>query len=146
MPAASASRARAPSASSRVIPRRKPRRSGIASEKLPRARLIRRRATFTATRERGRRTTNRWLTLSVLVRDPAEAGEQAEVAFLTPKRIGSAVIRNRLRRRMREIYRRAVPPDAASFYLVWIARPPAAELPFAELRDCMTALLRRASL
>ena len=80
---------------------------GSPSEKLPRARVIRRRATFTATRERGRRTTDRCMTLSILPRDTDAPGvEPAEVAFLTPKRIGGAVVRNRLRRRMREIYRR----------------------------------------
>ncbi len=115
---------------------------GTASEKLPRARLIRRRALFTATRERGRRITNRWMTLSVLPRDSADP-DASEVAFLTPKRIGGAVIRNKLRRRMREIYRRTpnVPRDV---YLVWIARPTAADLPFDELKECMTTLLRRA--
>ncbi len=115
---------------------------GTDSQKLPRARLIRRRATFTATRERGRRITNRWMTLSVLPRDSASPDE-SEVAFLTPKRIGSAVIRNKLRRRMREIYRRTsgLPRDV---YLVWIARTAATDLPFDELKECMTTLLRRA--
>jgi ribonuclease P protein component len=117
---------------------------GLAPEKLPRARLIRRRATFTATRERGRRTTNRWLTLSVLPHGEDQAADTSEVAFLTPKRIGGAAIRNRLRRRMREIYRRAPDVDARGVYLVWIARPTAVELPFDELRECMLALLRRA--
>ena len=117
---------------------------GTHPEKLPRARLIRRRSLFTATRERGRRTANRWMTLSVLPHDPSAPADFAEVAFLTPKRIGDAVIRNRLRRRMREIYRRTPGPLASGAYLVWIARPPAAELPFAELKDCMRTLLRRA--
>jgi ribonuclease P protein component len=117
---------------------------GAPSEKLPRARVIRRRATFTATRERGRRTTDRCLTLSVLPRDPAPGAELAEVAFLTPKRIGGAVVRNRLRRRMRDIYRRTPGTPGRDVYLVWIARPAAANLSFEELRDCMTALLRRA--
>jgi ribonuclease P protein component len=116
---------------------------GTASEKLPRARLIRRRTTLTATRERGRRTTNRWMTLSVLPRDPAATTDTAEVAFLTPKRIGDAVIRNKLRRRMREIYRRTTGVTREA-YLVWIARPTAADLPFDELRECMLTLLRRA--
>ena len=115
---------------------------GTASEKLPRARLIRRRTTFTATRERGRRTTNRWMTLSVLPRDPADPPDRSEVAFLTPKRIGGAVTRNKLRRHMREIYRR-LPGAARDVYLVWIARPAAADLPFAELKECMLTLLRR---
>ncbi len=117
---------------------------GTHPEKLPRARLIRRRALFTATRERGRRTTNRWMTLSVLPRDEAAPTDPAEVAFLTPKRIGSAVMRNRLRRRMREIYRRAPGTMLSDAYLVWIARPLATELPFAELQECMLTLLRRA--
>jgi ribonuclease P protein component len=117
---------------------------GAPSEKLPRARVIRRRSTFTATRERGRRTTDRCLTLSVLPRDATPGSEQAEVAFLTPKRIGGAVVRNRLRRRMREIHRRAPNTRDHDAYLVWIARPAAANLSFDELRDCMTNLLRRA--
>jgi ribonuclease P protein component len=119
---------------------------GSPSEKLPRARVIRRRTTFTATRERGCRTNDRCLTLSVLPRDAttASGAEPAEVAFLTPKRIGGAVVRNRLRRRMREIYRRAAGVTGSDAYLVWIARPTAATLTFDELRTCMLALLRRA--
>jgi ribonuclease P protein component len=114
------------------------------SEKLPRARLIRRRSLFTATRERGRRSTNRWMTLSVLPRSEAPPGDASEVAFLTPKRIGGAVVRNRLRRRMREIYRRIPGLTGTETYRVWIARPSAADLPFDELRACMLTLLRRA--
>jgi ribonuclease P protein component len=118
---------------------------GTPSEKFPRARVIRRRATFTATRERGRRTNDRCLTLSVLPRGADATGaETAEVAFLTPKRIGGAVVRNRLRRRMREIYRRAPGITGGGAYLVWIARPTAASLTFDELRACMMTLLRRA--
>jgi ribonuclease P protein component len=113
------------------------------SEKLPRSRIVRRRAIFDATRARGRRTANRWITLSVLPRDPAQAGDASVVAFLTPKRIGGAVVRNRLRRRMREIYRRVVVAPADDVYLIWIARPPAVELALEELRDCMVTLLRR---
>jgi hypothetical protein len=46
---------------------------------------------------------------------------------------------------MREIYRRrlALRPEPA--YLVWVARPPALELDFEALAECMTALRRRAS-
>jgi ribonuclease P protein component len=116
---------------------------GTPSEKLPRARVIRRRATFTATRERGRRTTDRAMTLSVLPRATTPGAELAEVAFLTPKRIGDAAIRNRLRRRMREIYRRMPGAPVRDAYLVWIARPAAAQLSFDDLRECMTALMRR---
>ena len=114
------------------------------SQSLPRARIIRRRAVFDATRAKGRRLGNRWMSLNVLPIDPA-APDAAAVAFLTPKRLGPAAARNRLRRRMREIYRRrlALRPEPA--YLVWVARPPALELEFEALAECMTALRRRAS-
>jgi ribonuclease P protein component len=116
---------------------------GAPSEKLPRTRIVRRRSIFDATRARGKRTANRWMTLSVLPRDPAQVADVSVAAFLTPRRIGGAVVRNRLRRRMREIYRRAIFAPVDDVYLIWIARPPAVELAFDELKECMTTLLRR---
>jgi ribonuclease P protein component len=112
------------------------------SESLPRARIIRRRGIFDLTRNRGRRLNNRWMTLSVLALDPARP-DPATVAFLTPKRLGPATIRNRLRRRMREIHRRHLASLAPGTYLVWIARPPAVELDFEALKKCMTELIVR---
>jgi ribonuclease P protein component len=82
------------------------------------------------------------MALSCLPLDPASP-EPATVAFLTPKRLGSAVIRNRLRRRMREIYRRRLQRPGETHYLVWIARPPAVELDFEALQTCMTELRAR---
>jgi ribonuclease P protein component len=116
---------------------------GTPSEKLPRTRVVRRCSIFDATRARGKRTANRWMTLSVLPRDPAQVADVSVAAFLTPRRIGGAVVRNRLRRRMREIYRRAIFAPADDVYLIWIARPPAVDLAFDELKECMATLLRR---
>jgi ribonuclease P protein component len=81
--------------------------------------------------------------LNFLSRDAIASGETGSVAFLTPKRLGAATVRNRLRRRMREIYRRELAPPQETAYLIWIARPPAVELSFDELRKCMAALLQR---
>ena len=114
-----------------------------SSESLPRARIIRRRTVFDATRNQGRRVSNRYLTLNYLSRDAVKTGETGTVAFLTPKRLGAATVRNRLRRRMREIYRRHLAQPSETTWLVWVARPPALELPFEELKKCMTALLKR---
>jgi ribonuclease P protein component len=113
------------------------------SQTLPRARIIRRRSVFDTARIRGRRFGNRWMALNVLPID-STASDAAAVAFLTPKRLGSATMRNRLRRRMREIYRRrlALQPEAA--YLVWVARPPALELDFEALTKCMAELRKKA--
>jgi ribonuclease P protein component len=81
--------------------------------------------------------------LNFLSREAVPTGETGSVAFLTPKRLGAATVRNRLRRRMREIYRRELAQPKETAYLIWIARPPAIELSFDELRKCMAALLKR---
>lgn len=114
----------------------------VPSKKLPRSRIIRRRSTFTATRLKGRRVSNKWLSLNTLGKS-SESPEET-VAFLTPKRLGSAVIRNRLRRQMREIYRRYVAQPSETAYLVWVARPPALELDFEHLKQAMLELRNRA--
>jgi ribonuclease P protein component len=110
------------------------------SESLPRARVIRRRAVFDATRNRGRRVSNRWFTLNFLPREAAPAGETGHVAFLTPKRLGSATVRNKLRRCMREIYRRHLQRPGETHCLIWIARPPAVSLTAAELKSYLEEL------
>lgn len=111
------------------------------AQALPRARIIRRRAIFDATRK-ARRVSNRYLALNFLPHDPARP-DPATVAFLTPKRLGGAVKRNRLRRRMREIYRRHLAQPSEKTYLVWVARPPALELDFEGLKKCMAGLLKK---
>jgi ribonuclease P protein component len=112
------------------------------SENLPRARVIRRRKTFDAARNQGRRVSSRYFSLNLLPHDPTRP-DQATVAFLTPKRLGAATVRNRLRRRMREIYRRHLPGLPEKTYLVWVARPPAVELEFEELKRRMLELKER---
>jgi len=113
------------------------------AEILPRSRIIRRRTVFDATRNQGRRVSNRYLALNYLAREAIPPGETGTVAFLTPKRLGSATVRNRLRRRMREIYRREWPQADEKSYLVWIARPAALELDFEGLKRTMLGLRER---
>ena len=63
-----------------------------------------------------------------------------------PWRVGAAVARNRVRRRLREIFRRSrmlFLPDSAS--LVVNARPSAAAVSFRELSEDFEAAVRRAS-
>src|ERR1700677_2086496 len=109
-------------------------------ESLPRAKVIRRRQVFDATRNGGRRVTSRWFAVNFIPRDAVPPGETGTAAFLTPKRLGAATVRNRLRRRMREIYRRHLMTDDSDRFMVWIARPPAVELPFDELKARMLEL------
>ncbi len=62
------------------------------------------------------------------------------VAFAVGRKVGSAVARNRLRRRLRVLWRRAEP--AGGDYLV-VAAPAAAGLSFDELGDRFGAALDR---
>jgi len=76
----------------------------------------------------------------VLLVEPCTDERQSQAAFLTPKRIGSAHVRNRLRRQMREIYRRYLDIGAENRFWVWLARTGAAQSSFAELKEAMLQL------
>jgi ribonuclease P protein component len=65
-------------------------------------------------------------------------------AFSVSKRVGNAVKRNRVRRRLREILR--VQPLLEGFDIVVVARPQAAEADFQSLKAEMLMLLKRARL
>ena len=114
-----------------------------ASESLPRSRIIRRRGVFDTARNKGRRVSSRHFVLNFIARDAFASGETGSVAFLPPKRLGPATVRNKLRRRMREIYRRDLARPEESAYLIWIARPPAVELSFEDLKQAMRDLAKR---
>jgi ribonuclease P protein component len=73
-------------------------------------------------------------------RSPARAG------FITSKRVGHAVIRNRARRRLREIFRKHQHEISHGTWLVSIASARAAHAPFAELEDDWLRLARRTSI
>lgn len=62
--------------------------------------------------------------------------------FSVGKRVGGAVVRNRVRRRLREIARQV--PVRPGLDLVIIARPGAAMAEFGVLREALLELLRRA--
>ena len=63
-------------------------------------------------------------------------------AIVAGKRIGNAIVRNRVRRRLREIARQL--PIRPGLDLIFGARPEAATASFRELATAMRDLLRRA--
>ena len=72
-------------------------------------------------------------------------GEGAfRVGFVTSRRVGGAVVRNRVRRRLREIVRRHQPALANGLWLVVIARPAAARASSAALEEEWSRLVKRA--
>lgn len=109
-------------------------------ETLPRAHILRNRLLLNRIRREGQRVGDRFFLLSVALGDESEP---TQAAFLTPKRLGHAVVRNRLRRRMREVHRRYVDWPQRGLIFIWSAKPPAVTLTFDELKSCLLKLAQR---
>jgi ribonuclease P protein component len=81
--------------------------------------------------------------LVVQARD-RDDGLAPRVGFTATKKLGNAVIRNRIRRRLREAARLTLPALARSgFDYVLIGRAGAAKRPFAELQKDLNSALKR---
>jgi ribonuclease P protein component len=79
---------------------------------------------FDAVYRHGRSASTRFL---VLYWFPREAGEGASrLGIAVPRKAGGAVTRNRLKRRLREVWRQ-LPPQGAARDFVLLARPGLAE-------------------
>lgn len=66
---------------------------------------------------------------------------QDRFGISTGKRVGGAVVRNRVRRRVREILRAWEHGGTASWDILVVARPASADASFAELRAALVRLL-----
>jgi len=75
-----------------------------------------------------------------------ESGAALRVGFVTSRRVGGAVVRNRVRRRLREIVRRHQHEVMAGLWLVVVARSAAARASSAALEEEWLRLARRASI
>ncbi|HWE57040.1 MAG TPA: ribonuclease P protein component [Acidimicrobiales bacterium] len=95
------------------------------------------RDTFEALR-RGRRRRRGPLTVSWVPGDPAEP---PRVAYTIGRRVGSAVVRNRLRRRLRMLMRQLATDLRPGAYLVG-ASPEAARLTYTQLEALVTAIIQ----
>jgi ribonuclease P protein component len=89
---------------------------------------------------RGRSTGNPLLVLNAIRTE----GTVVRCGFVASKRVGSAVARNRVKRRLREIMRPLLLTFAGGWDLVLAARPTAARASFPELADAVADVLRRA--
>lgn len=77
----------------------------------------------------------------LVVRYVPNALDHDRFAISTGRRLGRAVQRNRIRRRLREIVRDAPNQTGEGWDLLIVARPPAADATFAELRAALVRLL-----
>ncbi|MCA1846791.1 MAG: ribonuclease P protein component [Actinobacteria bacterium] len=93
------------------------------------------RRAFADLRRQGRRTRRGPLALTW-----SPGGDEPRVAFAVGRKVGGAVQRNRLRRRLREILRTDLRDLEPGAYLVAVA-PEAAALTFSQLRAALSELL-----
>ena len=104
---------------------------------MPALPMLRRRADFEAIGRRGTARSTRLLVLRTLRTDRSET----RVGLSTPRTLGGAVQRNRVRRRLRELVRTRLEEIGPSWDLLLIARPAAAEATHAELGAALDALV-----
>ena len=98
---------------------------------LPAQARMRRSAEFTLAVRRGSRSGRRLLSAHLLVRDAP--GEPARVGFVVSRAVGGAVVRNRVRRRLRHLARGYLECLPGGSLLVVRANPPAAAARQADL-------------
>lgn len=117
---------------------RKPR-----SLSFPKVRRLTRASEFARVKSEGSVQRGKLFMLGVLA---VENSGPLRAGFITSRRLGRAVVRNRVRRRLREIVRRHQPGLRGSFWIVLIARAAAASASYAALEDEWLRLAKRASI
>jgi ribonuclease P protein component len=91
-----------------------------------RRRRLTRSQDFDAVYRRGRSVSTRYLVLYWFPRDDGDDGD-SRLGLAVPKRIGTAVSRNRIKRRLRELWRARVDAIPAGCDYVLVVRPGLAE-------------------
>ena len=110
---------------------------------LPRAQRVRRTGDFARVRQHGSSWTGRLLILAVL---PLPDEPHAKFGFTVTKRIGNAVERNKIRRRLASITGSLLPEIKAPHLIVTIPRHGAVNAEFDTIKAEWIKLARRAGL
>jgi len=113
----------------------------MAALNLPKPARLTRRAEFAAVREQGK---SQHGTLMVLGTWQTSSPEPARIGVVTSRRVGSAVERNRTRRRLREIFRLQRNLLPSGLWMVVVPRRAAVRATFAALAEEWRALAARA--
>ncbi len=108
--------------------------------RFPKAARLTQTAEFARVRTEGRPVHGKMITLGVL----KGCGDvHGRVGIVTSKRVGNAVIRSRVRRRLREIFRAMRPRFIPGLWLVVVAKSPAAKATSAALAEEFSQLAQR---
>ena len=107
--------------------------------RFPKSARLYRAAEFARLRNEGRSVHGKFMVLRLLRSSDVTP---TRIGIVTSRRVGGAVFRNRVRRRLRELVRVDRPRLAPNFWLVLIARPYAVEAKFHALREEWRALAK----
>jgi ribonuclease P protein component len=113
------------------------------NERLTPLERIRRKSDFASLYRDGSRFRGRYFTL-VFLRNGLD---HSRLAVVASRKVGPAIIRNRVKRRFRELFRRNKALLSEPLDLVVITRPESGEAPWPDLRDAyissLTTILRK---
>lgn len=109
---------------------------------MPTLEMLRHKADFDAI---GRHGTVRSSGLLVL-RSARTERPGTRIGLSTPRTLGGAVQRNRVRRRLRDLLRGQLGAMSSGWDLLLIARPEAGSATYAELREALRSLLERSGI
>jgi ribonuclease P protein component len=109
---------------------------------LPQHLRLKRSQDFHAVHRQGQRWRGKLITLSVL----PTGLPHSRYGFVVSRSVGAAVVRNRVKRRLRAAIRTLLPHLPEGYDVVTIAHPPAAQATFQELEETLVSLLRQADL
>ncbi|MEM9016278.1 MAG: ribonuclease P protein component [Verrucomicrobiota bacterium] len=112
--------------------------------KLPRSRRLTKRSDFQQVRTRGKSIRGRYLVLGYL--EEPSLPEPFQLGLITTRKLGNAVVRNRVRRRLRGIAQRIGTGFEPGHKLVLIARHAASEATSVQLEKEWKWLMHQASL
>ena len=109
---------------------------------LSRTQRLLKRSGFLAVQERGRRTTGPTLVVYAMARAEKGPCKGARLGITVSKKVGKAVVRNRVKRWLRESFRVLDEARASSTDVVVIAKPTAASSSYSATKAEMQRLLR----
>jgi ribonuclease P protein component len=118
-------------------------RPGRMRFKFSRLSRLNRASEFRLVKASGKSWTGKHLVLATLKR---ETEATSRIGIITTRRLGNAVSRNQVRRRIREIFRLNQHRIQKGYWLVTIARFSSAKAPFGELQRDWLRLAERASI
>ena len=109
---------------------------------MPPLEMLRRKADFDLISRHGTVRSSRLLVL----RSMRTAGSMTRIGLSTPRTLGGAVQRNRVRRRLRDLLREQLDAMNGGLDLLLIARSEAGAATYSELREALRSLLERSGI